>query len=363
MKTKMVFVGGPRQVGKTTLALSFLNPSHEKNPAYLNWDIVRHRKDILRNQIPLQHNILVFDEIHKYKYWRNLVKGLYDEHHSDHSFLLTGSAQLDHFSKGGDSLVGRYFYYSLHPFSLMEMNKNPTENDLSALIKFGGFPEPLFKQSETHWRRWQNTRRQQVIYDDLRDLTGIREISLIELLLECLPERVGSPLSINSLRIDLSVAHQSIENWISSLEALYVVFRISPYGTQKIRAVKKEKKLYFWDWSGIETESFRFENLVACHLLKYCHFLRDTKGFQMELRYLRDVDGREIDFLVVKDKSPLFAVECKLHVTNLSPSLNYFQKRLAIPRCFQVHLSHKDFGDEIVRSLPFMTFCKEILKI
>ena len=365
LKKKMVFIGGPRQVGKTTLGLTFLRPSNEKNPAYLNWDIPQHRKNILKNQIPLQYKTLVFDEIHKYKYWRALMKGLYDENHSDHSFLVTGSARLDHFSKGGDSLMGRYFYYCLHPFSLMEMNKTPNKGDLKALMKFGGFPEPLFRQSENDWRRWQNSRRQQVVYDDLRDLERVKEISLIELLLESLPERVGSPLSINSLRQDLSVSHQSIENWIKLLEVLYMLFRIPPYGNSKIRAVKKEQKLYFWDWSCIEAEGFRFENLVACHLLKYCHYQRDTKGLKMELRYLRDVDKREVDFIVLQDKKPLFAVECKLQETNLSPSLGYFQKRLSIPLCFQVHLSNKDFGNEKQkgRSLPFLSFCREILKI
>ena len=154
IKKKMVFIGGPRQVGKTTLGLTFLKPSHTKNPAYLNWDIPLHRQKILRNQIPLQYRTLVFDEIHKYKKWRSIMKGLYDENYSSHSFLITGSARLDHFSRGGDSLLGRYFYYRLHPFSLMEMNKAPNQKDLDSLLKFGGFPEPLFRQSEADWKRW-----------------------------------------------------------------------------------------------------------------------------------------------------------------------------------------------------------------
>ena len=365
LKKKIVFLGGPRQVGKTTLSLTFLKPSNVKNPAYLNWDILRCRKNILKNEIPLQHKTLVFDEIHKYKNWRNLMKGLYDENHSSHSFLVTGSARLDHFSKGGDSLTGRYFYYHLHPFSLLEMNKTPGKKDMETLLKFGGFPEPLFEQSEKNWKRWQNSRNHQVIYDDLRDLERVKEISLIELLLESLLDRVGSPLSINSLTEDLGVSHQSVSRWIDLLEALYMVFRIAPYGNRKIRAVKKERKLYFWDWSQLEEEGFRFENLVAGHLLKYCHYHKDTKGEKIDLMYLRDTDKREVDFLIVKNKKPVFAVECKIHKTSLSPHLNYFQKRLNIPRCFQVHLLDKDFGNDKKggRSLPFITFCREILKI
>ena len=365
LKKKIVFIGGPRQVGKTTLGLSFLKPSSEKNPAYLNWDIPFHRKKILKNQIPLQFKTLVLDEIHKYKKWRSLIKGLYDANRSSHSFLVTGSARLDHFSKGGDSLMGRYFYYRLHPFSLMEMNKTPNKEDLSVLLKFGGFPEPLFGQSEKDWKRWQAGRTQQIIYDDLRDLERVKEVSLIDLLVESLPDKVGSPLSINSLSEDLEVSHQSVSRWISLLEALYMVFRISPYGTAKIRAVKKEQKLYFWDWSQVESKSFRFENLVGSHLLKYCHYYQDTKGEKMELRYLRDTDKREVDFIVIKNKKPLFALECKLNETTLSPHLAYFQKRLSIPRCFQVHMSNEDFGNDKNkgRSLPFVTFCRDILKI
>ena len=293
------------------------------------------------------------------------MKGLYDENRSSHSFLVTGSARLDHFSKGGDSLMGRYFYYCLHPFSLMEMNKNPNRKDLKTLLQFGGFPGPLLSQSKKGFRRWQNSRNQQVVYDDLRDMQRVKEISLIELLLESLPGRVGSPLSINSLKEDLSVSHQTIEHWIKLLEVLYMVFRIPPHKSSKIRAVKKEQKLYFWDWSCIESEGFRFENLVASNLLKYCHYQRDVKGFKTELRYLRDTDKREVDFLVFQDKKPLFAVECKAQETNLSSHLGYFQKRSAIPRCFQVHLASKDFGNEKKggRSMPFVTFCRDILKV
>ena len=365
LKQKMVFVGGPRQVGKTTLALAFLKKVSHKYPAYLNWDIPQHRKNILKNQFPLNYKTLVLDEIHKFKKWRALMKGLYDEHHFSHSFMVTGSAQLDHFSKGGDSLMGRYFYYRLHPFSLFEINKNPNIKDLKLLLKFGGFPEPLLKQSESHWRKWQNNRVRQVIYEDLRDLEKVKESSLIELLAESLPDKVGSPLSINSLREDLDSSHQSVSRWLSLLDALYLTFRIPPYGSQKIRAVKKEQKLYFWDWSQVEKESYRFENMTACHLLKYCHYQQDVKGLKTELAYLRDTDKREVDFIVIQNKKTLFAVECKTHSADLSSHLSYFQRRLNIPKCFQVHLLNKDFGspEKGGRSLPFITFCKEILKI
>ena len=365
LKSKMVFVGGARQVGKTTLALSFLNPSKTNHPAYLNWDISSHKEKIINNQFPLRYKKIVFDEIHKFVRWRGLMKGLYDEYNKTHSFLVTGSARLDHFSKGGDSLLGRYHYYRLHPFSLFEINKKPNKGDLEQLLHFGGFPEPFLRQSGVYLKRWSRERRQRVINEDLRDLKQVREISLIYLLAEMLSDRVGSPLSIRSIREDLGVSHQAVESWITLLENLYMVFRIPPYGAQKIRAVKKEQKLYFFDWSPIHNKPIKFENLVAGHLLKYCHYHEDIKGDSMELRFLRDTDKREVDFVVIKNRKPLFAVECKTGDSHLSNRIKYFQARTPIPLWFQVHTGHKDYGDEKKsgRVLPFTTFCADYLKI
>ena len=200
-----------------------------------------------------------------------------------------------------------------------------------------------------------------LVHEDIRDLENIRELSLIDLLVNALPERVGSPLSIKNLMEDLQVAHKTVEKWISILESFYFCFRITPFGSPHIRAVKKEKKLYLYDWSLLREEGgIRFENLVACQLLKYCHFLEDTEGFKMELRFLRDTDKREIDFVVIKNKKPIFAVECKSRDTTLSPSINYFKKRTPIPTFYQVHLQTKDIETPAGRVLPFTTFCKEL---
>jgi len=364
LKEKMVFVGGPRQVGKTTFALGFLGRSAEAHPAYLNWDNPAQRSEIMKGKIPPGESFVIFDEIHKFTRWRNLVKGLYDTHKAKVSFLVTGSARLDYYRKGGDSLQGRYHLYRLHPFSLREMSPNPDPDDLSALLRFGGFPEPLFKGEETFRRRWQRERLQRVIYEDIRDLEHVKEISLIELLVEELPHRVGSPLSVKALSEDLQVAHETVERWLGILERMYVCFRISPYGHRRIRAVKKEQKLYFWDWSQCPEEGARFENLVACQLLKYCHLVEDTEGYKMELRFLRDTDKREVDFVVLKDTRPLFAVECKTGEKSVSPAARYFRARAPLENFFQAHLGKQDYGNEKtdVRVLPFIRFC-EILKL
>ena len=360
LKTRMVFVGGPRQVGKTTFALTFLSEPNEKHPAYLNWDHIAIRSALLRGELPSNEKIIVLDEIHKFARWRNLVKGFYDTRKSEVSFIITGSARLDYYSKGGDSLQGRYHYYRLHPFSLRELNADPSKDDVHSLLKFGGFPEPFLRAEERFWRRWQRERLQRVIYEDIRDLENIKEISLLELLAEELPNRVGAPLSVKNLKELLQVAHETVERWLKIFERMYYCYRISPYGSPKVRAVKKEQKLYLWDWSIVPDPGQRFENFVASQLLKYCHLMEDTEGFRMDLRFLRDTDRREVDFVVLKEGQPIFAVECKSGEKNINPSLFYFMERTPIARFYQVHDGSKDYEKKGVRVLPFQTFCTEL---
>ena len=359
LKKKIVFLYGPRQVGKTTLALSFLNKAKENHPAYFNWDFKKDRTRLLNEELPSE-KLLIFDEIHKYSRWRNLVKGLYDKNKSSKQFLVTGSGHLKTYNRGGDSLQGRYYSYRLHPLSLMELNKNPTKKDLEDLLNLGGFPEPLFSGSKKTLARWKHERKDQLVREDIRDLEKIKDIDLMDVLMDALPMRVGSPLSIKSLKEDLEVAHQTVDRWISILEALFVCFRILPFGSPTIRAVKKEKKLYLYDWTEIENKGLRFENLVACQLLKYCHFMEDTTGIKMELRFLRDTDKREVDFVVLKNGKPSFAVECKSGDKDVSPHIRYFKQRTQIPKFYQVHTSKKDYEKDKVRVMPFEKFCKQL---
>jgi hypothetical protein len=349
---KMVFIGGPRQVGKTTF-------TRQLGGTYLNWDESDHRRSILDKDWPALPRLVILDELHKYARWRNFLKGVYDTQKEVHSFLVTGSARLDHYRRGGDSLLGRYHYYRLHPFTVNELGNS--RESLESLLKFGGFPEPLLKQNERTLRRWQLQRLERVIREDLRDLERVREVTLVERLAEMLPARVGSPLSLKSLATDLEVDFKTVRHWLEILENLYIAYRIGPFGAPKIRAVKKEQKLYLWDWSTIESDGVRFENLVAGHLLKYCHFQEDVFGHRMELRFLRDFDKREVDFVVLKDRKALFAVECKSGERGLSPHIPYFQARTSIPVFYQVHrgTSRKRpmTGVEI---LPFTDFCREL---
>lgn len=349
---KMVFIGGPRQVGKTTLSTGLLK-EYFSDIAYFLWDNRQDRRNMLASNWPGSAQVLVLDELHKMKGWKGYVKGEYDKLKDKYKFLATGSARLDIFRKGGDSLQGRYHYYRLHPFTLAEMlhadnsriepfsgleiNSRAASSELAALEKFGGFPEMLSKQSETSLRRWHNERVERLFREDIRDVEVVRDISSMKLLGDILPERAGGLLSINSLREDLNASHGAVARWVELLETFYYIFRIYPYSTQKYKSMKKEPKVYLWDWSEAGDPAKRFENVIASHLLKLVHFLRDRHGYKAELNFLRSLDRkREVDFIVSVDNKPWFSVEAKLSEDSVSPNLAYFKEKLAIPFSYQV---------------------------
>jgi uncharacterized protein len=374
LSKKMVLISGPRQCGKTTFSRGLFKSSETQ---YLNWDIPADRKALLGSELDPKKEVWILDEIHKNRRWRNWLKGLYDGFgHTTasprHKILVTGSARLELYSRGGDSLQGRYFGHRLHPLTLSEAvgapvpewRELPVPSDesksapqrqeaLEALHTLSGFPEPFLSASERQAARWRRGYSSLLIREDVRDLEQIQDLARLELLYDRLPATVGSTLSINSLREDLEVAHVTLAKWILILEKVYAVFRISPYGPAKIKAVKKEPKLFFWDWARVSEEGNRFENLVAVHLLRLVHWLEDTEGKHAELRYFRTVNGAEVDFVLLLEGKPWVAVEVKLDDRPLDSNLKYFLERVKVPYAFQISLSgKKDF------SLPPINGCK-----
>ena len=338
IKRKMVFIGGPRQTGKTTLAKHLCEQwGFDARKRYLNWDAPEDREHILRERFPAGSSLLILDEIHKFSKWRQVVKGLFDKRGDELQILVTGSARLDYYRRGGDSLQGRYHFYRLLPFSCAELGA-PKISTVQDLLVYGGFPEPFLLQSEKESRRWSREYRSRVIRGDLSDLENVQDVSIIENMVIRLPDLVGSPLSLNALREDLQVSHQSISRWMDMLENLYTVFRIYPFGAPRIRAVKKEPKHYHLDWTVVSDMGSRFENLIACHLLKWIFFLQDTEGRNAELRYFRDVDKREVDFVIMEDNTPVHFIECKLSGKTQSPSLRYLKVRFPSIPATQVNL-------------------------
>jgi hypothetical protein len=338
---KMVFLSGPRQVGKTTLAQGLLGGDEER---YFNWDYEPDRERILRGDWPAGPGLIVLDEIHKHRQWRNLVKGLFDKRRREVQILVTGSARLDLYRHGGDSLQGRYHFHQLHPLTVAELGLG-TRKDLEPLLALSGFPEPYYAGSATEKKRWTLEYRSRLVREDLRDLERVTEVTALERLALRLPELVGSPLSYNNLREDLGVAHATVVRWVDILERLYFVFRIYPFGAPRLRAVKKPPKHYHWDWSLVPDPGARLENLVASHLLKWCHFERDTKGRELELAYFRDIDGREVDFVVLEDRKPIQLIECKSTAREAPKGLRYLRERF--PRAEAVQLTLEEGIDRV----------------
>lgn len=357
LSRKMVFVAGPRQVGKATLAHTVA-----RGPAgCLNWDIAEHREKILESELPAAKP-WVFDEIHKYRRWRNYLKGLYDGRPRGQRILVTGSARLDLYRFGGDSLQGRYHLLRLHPLSVAELGIGDRDTWLQ-LLALGGFPEPFLSGSETEARRWSREYRTRLIREDVSSLERIQDLGQLELLMLRLPDLVGSPLSINALREDLQVSHKSVSSWLDALERLYAMFRLSPFGAPQIRAVKKERKHCQLDWSLVSSDGARFENMVACHLLKWVHFEQDTKGRDLDLRYFRDIDGREVDFVVTERGRPTRLVECKWSDADADRGIRYLRARFPEAEAWQISaVGRKDFQTpDGIRVAPAMELLRRLV--
>jgi len=356
-RKKMVFVAGPRQVGKTTLALALRGARR----GYLNWDVPEDRERILRRELPAAP-LWVFDEIHKYRSWRNLLKGLYDGRSEGQRIVVTGSARLDFYRRGGDSLQGRYHLLRLHPLSVAELGIE-SHFDLRQLIALGGFPEPFFGGSEVEARRWSREHRNLIVREELTSLERVHDLGNLELLMLRLPELVGAPLSINALREDLQVSHKTVATWLEILERLYAVFRVAPLGGPGMRAVKKAAKHYPIDWSLPPEPAQKFENLVASHLLKWVHFEQDVKGRDVELRYFRDIDGREADFVIMENRKILTVVECKWGDAEVDRGLRYLKVRAAGAQAWQISaVGRKDYvTPEGIRVAPAVAFLRTLV--
>jgi len=368
---KMIFLTGPRQIGKTTFAQNWLK-SQSFEGTYFNWDDPSVMLAYKRNPLYFSNIIdekfydapapLVFDEIHKHKEWRNILKGLYDTNKDRMKLLVTGSARLGFARKSGDSLLGRYFSYQMLPLGLPEVvgdvshvlqderafadgkifmkhagavKTKTAEKGLDLLMKFGGFPEPLLKGSERFHRRWQMDYKTLLTKEDVRDLSRISDIKGLESLVEILPTKVGSNLSIPSISEDLGRKYDTIKNWLEILEGLYMIFTLRPWHRRITRAIKKEKKLYFFDWSLLSDSGTRFENIVAVTLLRMAARFNETGFGNYDIRYIRDREKREVDFVLVKDNEPAALFEAKERDTNITTSGIYYGERMNLP-LFQV---------------------------
>ncbi len=358
LRKKMVFVTGPRQVGKTFFSKGL--QSSFKNPVYLNNDDVSDIKIIRKRSWSLSADLIILDEIHKMAGWKPFLKGTFDTRGASQAFLVTGSARLDTFRQSGDSLAGRYFLYRLNPLSVKELSGTMTPYEaLSALNRLGGFPEPFLSGSDEEAARWRRQYYTDLVREDIMDFSRISEIRVIRLLLEMLRKRVGSPLSFTSLAEDLQAAPNTIRKYVEILESLHIIFLVRPFHKNIARSLLKEPKAYFYDSGYVDgDEGVRLENTVAVSLLKHTQYLQDTKGEDISLNYIRTKDGKEVDFSLAQNGLLTHFIEVKLSDTDLSRSLAYFKARHKEVKAVQlVHNARNDQetgGASIVRAAPWL---------
>jgi hypothetical protein len=347
LRKKMVFLSGPRQCGKTTLAKS-IQKKTSWGGRYLNWDSRTDKKAILAEQWRNNERLIIFDELHKYPRWKSWLKGIYDTQHDAHAFLITGSARMDIYKRGGDSMFGRHHTWRLHPFSLSERPRSLSMDEtLRRLLHVGGFPEPFFDNDERAARRWHAERFKLLLREDVRDLEQLRNVQMLELLVEALRTRVGGGVVASNLAGELEVAPRTVQRWLMLLERMYYTFNIYPVSKNVVRAIKKPPKVYFFDNMDVEgDEGARFENLVATQLLKETQFLEDRDGYRYTLNYIRDKEHREVDFAIFRNGKLLELIEVKWSDSTVSKSLQHFAERLKPVRATQIicnlkHAFHK----------------------
>ena len=331
LERKVILLTGPRQSGKTTLS-RMLSEDHQ----YLNHDLAEHRLLIAGKRWDREKSLIIFDELHKMNDWKSWLKGIYDVEGIPPRLLVTGSAKLDAFRKTGDSLAGRHFQFMLHPLDVKEAVDNTDlepEEIFRRLMTVGGFPEPFLDGSERYYNRWKRSHIDLILKEDLLALTAVRDIQTIETLIEMLRSRVGSPVSVNSLARDLQKSPNTIQNWMRLLADLYVIFAVPPYHRNIARALLKQPKYYFYD-NGmvIGDDSVKLENLVACALLKEIHRLEDVEGERLGICYIRDKEGREVDFVATKNRVPQHLIEVKWADTEPSANLRRFLKDEPVKR-------------------------------
>lgn len=379
---QMAWVSGPRQVGKTTTC-------RMEGTDYLNWDNADDRRLILRGpaavatriqleQVRKTRPIAVFDELHKDKKWKAFLKGFFDVYGEQTRIIVTGSSRLDVYRRGSDSLMGRYFLYRMHPFSVGEIIRIDLPKDVihppspvsdaewQALWEHGGFPEPFLHRDARFTRRWRSLRRAQLTREDIRDVAQIETLGLLETLTDILAERSGQQLIYSNLANEVGIAVDTVKRWIDLLERLHFGFVVRPWFTNVTKALRKEPKWFLRDWSGIDNPGQRAETLMACHLLKTVEGWTDLGLGNFELRYLRDKLKREVDFLVVRDRKPWMLVEVKTSDIRLSDSLRYFQTATKAKHAFQAvfelpHVQADCFRRTDAAVVPARTLLSQLL--
>jgi hypothetical protein len=358
---KMIFISGARQAGKTTMAKDIA--SEESVSQYFNYDVLENKTKILTRPAFFEEidrrkgdsPLIILDEIHKYKEWKNYLKGVYDGYADEFRFLVTGSGRLNLSRKRGDALAGRYLHFHLFPFTVGEISSAtiqqvapeillevPEQNNVArelweTMFQVSGFPEPFLRGTKLKYRRWARSYHSQVIRDDIRNEFAVRQIDTMEALYSLIANCVGSPFSTSNQAAILKISHNTVSSWITVFEQFFLLFKIRPYNRRISRSLVKEPKIYFYDYGRIQDEALRFENMVALELNRAVTLWTDFGFGEFQLWYLRNKEKQEVDFLVTENTQPLFMVEAKFSDVAVSSNLIKFQKALRVPAIQLVH--------------------------
>ena len=338
LSRKLVILTGARQAGKTTLSHQFL--ADYLRAQYLNWDVPADRHIIASGAWSPRSGLVIFDEIHKMRDWKTFLKGAWDGRSTDQAMLVTGSARMETFRQGGESLAGRYFAWRLHPFSVREavdsLGMRPTDA-LDRLLERGGFPEPFLAADNVTAQRWRNQYATDLIREDVLEFSLVHEIRSLQLFVDLLRERVGSPIKISSLAQMLQISPNTATRYLEILEALYIVFRVTPWHKDIARALLKESKVYFFDTGLVKGDSgARLENAVAAMLLKHTQFRQDAEGKTVTLHTIRDKEHHEIDFVLAEENTITDLIEVKQASVCVSPYFHRMAENFPEARSVQI---------------------------
>jgi uncharacterized protein len=359
LNKKMVLLAGPRQAGKTTLAKQIAKEF--KSFSYLNYDSAEDRNIIQKESWPHSTELIIFDEIHKMDNWKNYLKGVFDTKQEHQKILVTGSARLETYNQIGDSLAGRFFLHRLMPFSPSEISKIGSSFPIDRYLERGGFPEPFLTEDIIDANRWRLQYIDSLLRIDILDFENIQNLKAIRLVFELLQHKVGSPVSYNSIAEDVAISPNTVKKYINVMEALFIVFRITPYSKNIARSLLKEPKIYFFDTGLVQGDAgAKFENLVANSLLKHVLYKIDYEAQKYELKYLKTKEQIEVDFALIKNNKIEKIIEAKNTNHTISHGIRFFHEKYNLPAIQVVKDLKREKTENGIETLEGLKFLENL---
>ena len=336
-------ITGPRQSGKTTLCRKIFN---EKPYANLESpDVRQFAIDDPRGFLAQYPDGAVLDEIQRAPDLISYLQPMVDEDQREGRFILTGSRQFEVSNTISQSLAGRTALIRLLPFSIDEIQSNYEFSSTDTILYKGFYPRLWDKSLDP--TQALGDYFETYIERDLRQLITIKDLHLFQRFIKLCAGRTGQLLNMNSLANDAGISHTTARNWISILEAGYIIFLLRPYHANISKRLVKSPKLYFYDVGlasyliNIENEKqisrdplrgHLFENMVVADALKN----RFNQGRKSNLYFYRDSKGNEVD-LLIHNGPDLFPIEIK---SGMTITKDYFKGLNHFTKLFEAHIPH-----------------------